>query len=1718
MNAIPQDLGTDSDWRETERRALADIHLASRMWVGLAASAVMRCITDPVAEAWMFSWTQAHWVRHGEILRTLAKEAHADTGNLTDDYPLLVTLAKYRNHPNPPAVATTLLRLVLECHLRSQHQPVMNELMEPLRGLLRAGGRNPLDRTIGAATSVPKLLSMMDDLEASAGQSRDLTGHAGFDRLWRRELQAICRQIATRPSYLVDDDTADDVEVVGLSDPFKGRDTGADPEDAAETPMLETAPRQPGARPIRPRTLLAGAIAWVLQRRSSADVSRDPENILPFPLVSQCWKAACDAAQSANEDGLADQVVHLLAIETGLSEREAMELVFGGSASEGVPVLDLEGCSLRRPEMRPDAAYEPDLESGHWEPTGGDIVVPISDAVVDLGRRLQSLRDANGATNRHLAHVVSDRNGSRPILRAIRRACPGLGVTSSMYLRRLAAGVAAAHGYGVAQLAFGQTFGLSPAPAYYGRIEAAGLASCIWRLGHVAACEGHALPAGYKVPTHHIGSRVAPKGKPILDLFNAMEMTSGKASARGRPTPDGLLAEWPSRRDRLAAHLMLAVAHRPGQALEDIRIRDFVAGKPLVVLGDKKSDPAHLTRVASTGWSFVAELDGFKAYLRKVSRSSSIGKPAEVAKGVLSGEIPLFTLANPDGTAEAFNMKDLAARFPEPWAGKQNLHRHLLCQELARLSLDPELIYFQMGWIGGDVHATGDMAPLSPLQLAEMVAPLVDQALARMGWKVKSQAKRGVSTEASSPFTDWTAAIAANEGDARKANARLRQNLKENRREAEPEVANGMKSAVAKALPDCELVQSKGRQEIRPRVRPTEGVKMVIGRVSVAMVLDHFRDSRFTSLHRVVAVRQLAAMLRQGVKNSWYEAYIPAVPLLSKAQEPSPFLRGSGLAVAQASEVRCKIPSLCTSAKSREDLACAAVIALMSCTRHRSLEEAFAIVSTSHLAVHAEAQPDVLRIPFGSGHVSITGVPALVLRRLTQESMASAIDRDVLGGYIEKSYPHLCRGIGGRAEIVRRFEQTMSVAGRLELDGVARTLSLGRVSPALVTAERAASVADGMTIPGRTEPKVVDDDLEELGPRHVRAPRKNPSHKPLDRDVVREVISYFNPDYSGKIDGKQAKLPRPRNAQVAKAIESRIASMGRATTSSLALLEYMLHLARNGGPKSQSGMKGNSVYTMLGRFARPFDELCDGSDLELIDANELERVMVGTIKSAPSQSQPKVLKELRAFHRFCLGRYDIESPNWTRLQIIAGEPCVGSDPAVLGDHEVGHVLDQLQADMGATEKATPRQKRLCELRFVSALLADGSGARPRSIHALTLADLHLDPTGDCIHLRARGRFASVKTNTSAGFIRLEGDFWRLHRRWVVAWLEARRSGHEQDSWQEIPLFQIPQEDEGQRYKIRQLFGRIGELVRWASGQQNGRTYWFRKRRILARYSAVYQLQSPLARDVGRVMAVCGHAGIVTPLASYLADLAMLRPEDAMPQGRAEVAEVSRISPAALDRREVRRKGNLPPKATLRIAAALALGPPTWASEVLEELGPAPMIPLTVKAPDAVVISLAMEQVARGVGAGVVADRIGMDEESVVRIGKRMGEFTAMTGIRFSEEQGAIHRPRRVGATTAIFDLLGTMDPRIVRAAKEWAALVARVGIDDGCPMVSADILAGLREALEEREILLVDRVVRGVATYMPISKAGAKFGLWPALCWVLAVVNVVSKEGINASD
>src|SRR5690606_28261862 len=143
---------------------------------------------------------------------------------------------------------------------------------------------------------------------------------------------------------------------------------------------------------------------------------------------------------------------------------------------------------------------------------------------------------------------------------------------------------------------------------------------------------------------------------------------------------------------------------------------------------------------------------------------------------------------------------------------------------------------------------------------------------------------------------------------------------------------------------------------------------------------------------------------------------------------------------------------------------------------------------------------------------------------------------------------------------------------------------------------------------------------------------------------------------------------------------------------------------------------------------------------------------------------------------------------------LAGEGRIrGSDPAVLNDQEAKRIISELFSNQQDSEGA-PRdtaEQRFRQAQLGTALMLEASGVRPRSVYGLTLADVHLSSSGDFIHLKSRGPFASVKTNTSLGFIPLEGRLWQEHRDWFAGWYDGLRRTSPPSAWGQIPLFQQP---------------------------------------------------------------------------------------------------------------------------------------------------------------------------------------------------------------------------------------------------------------------------------------------------------------------------------------
>lgn len=1696
--------------------------------------ALSRLLANPTRHPFHFRRVLAHAARHGDRLRV----AIGGTGSglhmegASESHP--VAAALLRVGPSPIPLQATLGWLLLELHLTGINPDLVTSISQWMRGIATSRNDNKLIATMGDCLGLEDVIARVEALKARTEVGQIITGHQDFDRRWHNSLSAAIHGLLRYRS--VPGDGVDDRGSAELGSP-EARPTTNPGSEWAEDPDDEA--RHDSAGPISDASVFdslparrASAFSQQLYRGSNPELLRAPDTILPRAIAIQAWNAArkivLDALQEGDIDRAERSIIHLLAIETGLSEREVPTLAFGNQ-TRGSAVLDMRARALRRPELRPADSFRPPTGSESiWLDTGGDVLFPVSDSVLVLASVL--LRTRRRHPSRRASSLLVSTQEPVAILRnAIAEAGLSGTVRASDYRLRLASTLAEKLGPDAAQVAFGDTFGLSAAPTYYCKFQSASiaeaLASCIASIsGQPAASPRTLARCG-----HWLGSRVRPRIEPYRETWQSFGIEMGRS--RGRPSFAHTLEIWRRRRDCLAIHLLLATGHRPHQSLAEISLSDFLPRAGLALIHDKRSDPARMTRLVATGARFVGALEQFVDELRRISREPTLGNARAVARSILKCETSIFSLPADLGGAEALDVEALVAQLPSPWRNRPNLHRHALNHALIDRGTDSEHRYFQMGWLDGEIHAVSDAAPYPPQSLGPALQYAIDDWLQSIGWGGGREPE-----DRDSIFKDVCLRdLGPNETAHKDAHGErvheLRVALAERRQVAAVEINEQLLRKLEELVPSVVPSYTDGRRRtLRLKARWPDKERPRIDDSTVDEILSPFYRAPFSPIHAFLAPRMLSAILHRAVKEGHCLSALPRVRYLTASSVPSPFVAGLGLAVEFATRLRKAIQNSASTAGSlagagrTRRLAVLLSWALLSHTSIRKVGAIGSLLRSLAQSQHSKEKPWLIRLPVGEGHIAISGVPALLASRLQKEPNCSAVveallaNLDIeLGRFLRTEIPDLVPEGISAGDGCKWMITALRISGAVELNGPERLMMTDIVRPASVTAIRASSAEDSMSVPDETAASEGIDEQEDvdLPTSEPRRPPGRPSMRGTER--VRSIMRLFNPDYDGLVDDTPAKPAEHRASQLRPFVEQCLVELSPTPTLGLLVMEYVDQLLNRGGPRTPDGMRISTIYKIYHRISPTLASIPPDRDTRELTTEEWSTVICSALLRARAKDKVAVLDDVRKFLDFAGRNHAIAEPDWDLTRQAAGEAIRGKDPAVVSDAEIERVLAVAAANIGPHELAgvDPADRRVRELQLATALLLDASGVRPRSIFGLTLADIHFTPFGDFIHLKSSGAFASIKTRTAAGFVPLEGRHWQIHRAWFADWhVGLLKTMHEHDL-QHIPLFQVPNGPIGQRVPLKVVTGRIGELLRWSTSQSRGRTYWLRKRRIGARHAEAYQGSSLRARNVYRALKISGHVSIATPIASYIGDPSVYLVQDeriAEATTRTAASAYSGVENYVLDqrwRRAEKKIGNgvaLSPQ--LRLSGALLPPPPQWPELQCPE--PPPYKPwrtgLSWKA---------IEHVMANIALGRTLDDInlitGVDPDTIERIFTRIRELEVRTGLALGSSRPSLRKPRDTAAARAFRSFVENEDDRLHVIASDWVQCARIRPIEDGCVLIDPNALGVLRAVLQDVGLSANASEMPGVTSaIVPMPSTGKDYGTWPALRWTLSVAWVAT--------
>lgn len=1691
--------------------------MALPVWEPEVAWRIGRLLACPPKDSRHFRRVHAYGCAYGPKLLHVGGQRSLRTRGQEDDFPLAIALL--RLDPTEP-LQRTLGWLLLELHLHGN-----GKLAEQIASWIRGLERNDLALTLGHVDGLRALNNKVRSLAADLEPGQRLANHKTFQNVWQDELGATVAALMRRTSWAEDDGEEDLPLSIGFQDPISAPPT-ADPADPAEPNDDPVDVLQPWHGPAKlgsPNQRKVKALARVLGARGVAELRRDPDSILPTFMAKALWERTVAAASVDGCESLGGHLLHLLAIETGLAPKEGDLLVFASTSGGVMLAIDLDLGVLRRPELRPPSAFSPGPEDQKlWAEVGGDILLPLSPTLQALLRRFQRARGEDSDQQEAL-FLPDDSDSSRRIRDSLAKVWPQGGITPVVYRRRLVAGLAASLGPDAAQLVYGETFGASAAPVYYAGHSSEVIARRVAEL-NFPVTGGPAEASWVALPDCRLGSRARPAGNPFGEAW-AM-LGSQTRRTRGRPKATSLLSELRAERDTLAVAFALCTGHRPTHQLGGLGIADLLPVAGMALIRDKQTDLLRLTRLVATGKRFMGAVERYVGSLKRIRKDFSLSAAHGAIDGLLRSELPLFTGIREDGSPEPLDVAALFRNLPPPWSIRPNLHRHALNETLTLAGVDPELRYFQMGWVATDSHAVSDFAPYPPVSLGPALGPVIDSWLDSLGWLGGPEAKDPLSIHAALRLQSYEEARRLHRAEHRTQHRRLREGLRERRETVLPSVIEKLADALKKEGASLELRRHETGGKVS-LVRVSEGAELTVTEELVEALLDGFKASEPVEAH--LAAQLLSTHLRRAAKAGVCKVhYLPKLVRLATSGQPSPFIPGIGGAVTHAQALREQLAKIAASLadeppeRQAETLAMTTLLTIASHTHHRSLVGALAVLSRLRSAEQSTSRPWMLRIPLASGHAAVGGVVAILQNRISTTPGADAAIAELVankganvGAFLKERLPELC-GQQSPKEAADRLFETLHVAAFAELDGPQRMLLDGAVEPATVTAQRAASADDGFSITDRNESdeEQPDDGEEEA---LLTQPAANALGRPrLDtRRKLEHLMKGFDPDYTGPIAGAPSLPSKSRRQQLRRAVEQELATLAPRPTLLRLILEFANHLLVERKGVRGVGLALVTIYQKYNYVTRALRTLPVTQSMSELTEEELTAHIVVAVEPETNEVRADLLAQVADFLRFASLRHGVALPDWSAVQALAGEGRIrGSDPAVLTDQEAKRIIAELFSNQEDSEGA-PRdmvEQRFRQAQLGAALMLEASGVRPRSIYGLTLADVHLSSSGDFIHLKSRGPFASVKTNTSLGFIPLEGALWQEHREWFAGWYDGLRRTSDPSEWGRIPLFQQPTSPVGVRYPLKRITERITALVKWSTRDDAGRSYWFRKRRVQKRHDRVRRQQEPRARDVGRTTRISGHILMTTPIASYLGDPASYL--DVVGRGelapsRRHLAAYAGVGVNQLDQRWHRwtrqRTARLTPE--LRVAAAVVPPQNNW-----QESSPPPLPPYRSFKSTLALASVAEaiprlmepdhtpDQLAR------IAEELGLAVPVAEALKKATKTLGQRTGITLSGERADLREPRWGNETRAIKSLLDEPGDQLVSFARRWVESALQERGARSCVFEDRNDAEKLRIALEAQGVDADVRFTKkGLAFTVPVSGEVTIYGGVQALRWVLSV-------------
>jgi len=959
------------------------------------------------------------------------------------------------------------------------------------------------------------------------------------------------------------------------------------------------------------------------------------------------------------------------------------------------------------------------------------------------------------------------------------------------------------------------------------------------------------------------------------------------------------LAQWRAHRDHLAAALCAVTGARPNSWLGEIELDQIIPEFALVIITDKASDMLRQTRVAATGWRWVADFRHFLTRLATLAGGAAGADAAGHAERILRSEAPVFSL--PEDQGGRLTVAALRNSMPAPLRDVPNHYRHRLNQCLQRHPIDPELRHAQLGWVVTPAHTLSDLSQWSAKAFGIQMASILDDIMVRDGWYPATQRTPNWTWAGlpERPLKDWEAVVNAHLSEHSQNVRRLKSKLVERWKSVSADVCVRLSRAFAEYFPGLKLDVEKRRLEWAPHRNKREPEEM--SGSHYGLLCEHVRrgdkepdDAAEGIAARVLLFRIILSARRRGVVNG----PLPSRPVLSVTDNPSPFLPRLGLAVRHAEALRERL--LARAREGRDhDMGSLVTTSVLAYSAYRHFDQAVAAVGAAAGASRSQGRPDCVRVPAMIERrlvpMAFGGLPAVLLvrRRQQEPPPPRPTEKEHVGRWLRKALARTMPLPESDAECVRLVESLFQAVGRLELSGPERTVMLGRSTLASVSVERSLARDDDWPLRTAVTAQLDTDDAPEsvFEDEPAAAATARPySRREVEKGYAR-LTAALNPDRLPTVSGSTSDSHHGWRGRLASYL-GRLQSEFDGRTNLGLLIGFTQHRLRYGGRRKTK--LAHHTLASTTRFAPALLAVAGSKFILDWDADEFRANYLAVLVGKRVTTRRQAFDALAEFHAYLVEVHDAPDISLAELATYAGERIQFVDPGMLTPREVARVLEELRADLDAEKAradAAPETVRLLSLREIMFVLLEGSGIRPSSAYGLTLADVVLlAPDRDFLRIRTSGGYGRAKSTASLGFIPLEGSLWKEARDRVNEWVLQEKQLQPVDA----PLF-AKAPGERRRFGRAYLTRRIDELLKWVTADRNAHTYWLRKNRITARHERVTGMTEPMARDAYAALSTSGHVLIETPLQSYISDPAIALHRQLRDGGRAARSEILAVA-------------------------------------------------------------------------------------------------------------------------------------------------------------------------------------------------------------------------------